>query len=411
MKLTYIRCNNKNICEKRKKEISTNAEVITKVVTSGKNILKKEIKELKEIIKNQNVEKLEVYYLNEKSKEILEKELGVKVVIMDEVKIKNPSKKLKFLFELLEILKKRDLKANDIIFNGYSKQSALNFLHELEEVFSPLVYSQNIKEGKVFKLRKGENIIREIFEKIDSLEYIQNLLNSLSEKDLRTLSKETKKFISEDKDLVIFKTRPFEKLNKYDNITFRELKKAVKEKRFIDIYGYQVAVDRVEGYEKEDYENVIPLKIVFMENNWYIAGVVNDKKHGKIVRFFRIGFIDDFVVKDKIPLNELKKEYFKFLEEFETPFTLYGKEWKKAILKIDSSKAFYFEKKNLFPKQKLLKKDDKGNLIIEVFYTQPMEILPNIKKWLPFVEIMESEDGSIEKELKKDLQNALKKIP
>jgi len=435
MKLIYIRCNQEHVCRKKEKEIKNlekNNEVIiiTKKVTSGKKILKKEIKELKDIISNYQVNKLEIVYIDEKYIDKLKDELGIEVGEYEQSHnsaTKTVPEQLKIMFELIKFLNKsfisfqknKNCKTNDFvskrdlvyIFGGknISKQTALTYMHRLEELFSPLIYSERKKDGLVFKLREGDNILREIFEKIESLEKIHNLLSSLSEEDIKLLSEETQKFIRNDKDLIIFKTHPFEELSAYDNEIYKKIKQAIKEKRYIDVLGYEKKIN-VDGYEREDYFDVIPLKFIFMENNWYFAGVVNDEKKGKFVRFFRISFIDDINIKGKVSKSEFKEEYYKFIEEFETPFTHFGKKWKKAKLKIDSSIVMYFDRKKHFPKQKRVRIDENNNMIIEVGYTNEMDLLPMIKKWLPLIEVIESEDGSIEKSLERDLQIALKKL-
>jgi hypothetical protein len=70
----------------------------------------------------------------------------------------------------------------------------------------------------------------------------------------------------------------------------------------------------------------------------------------------------------------------------------------------------YFDRKKHFPKQKRVGFDENNNMIIEVGYTNEMDLLPIIKKWIPLIEVIESEDGSVERELKKSLQKALKAL-
>ena len=224
MTLVYIRCNKQSParCDEREKELkNSDYKIIKRLVTSGKKILKKEIKELKNYVQENNIDEIRVYYSDEKNIEKLRKELGIKVFLDDEVKIKSPSSKLKFFIDILKELKDRDITSEDKIFSDVSKQTKLNYINELVEVFKPLVYTETTKKGKVLKLLKEENIIREIFDKIDNINNIHELLSStLSEKDINLLSEETKKFIKEDKELILFKSRPFEKLNKLDNSSF-----------------------------------------------------------------------------------------------------------------------------------------------------------------------------------------------
>ena len=63
--------------------------------------------------------------------------------------------------------------------------------------------------------------------------------------------------------------------------------------------------------------------------------------------------------------------------------------------------------KKFFPSQKFISEDENG-VIFTINYTQPLEILPFIKRWLPSMEILEPQE--LKDELKKDLEIALKKI-
>jgi predicted DNA-binding transcriptional regulator YafY len=63
--------------------------------------------------------------------------------------------------------------------------------------------------------------------------------------------------------------------------------------------------------------------------------------------------------------------------------------------------------KKFFPSQKFISEDENG-VIFTINYTQPFEILPFIKKWLPSMEILEPQE--LKDELKKDLEIAIEKI-
>ena len=78
-----------------------------------------------------------------------------------------------------------------------------------------------------------------------------------------------------------------------------------------------------------------------------------------------------------------------------------------ALLKASPKVAIYFKEgmKLFFPTQKFKKKLDDGSIIFSIDFTQDMEILPFIKKWLPDIEILEPED--LRKTFKKQLKIAL----
>ena len=414
MRVLYLRYNknSKKKAEKEQKELQRfYDEVILAPVTSGRKILKKEIEYIENLLNKEDIEKLVIKYTAPEELSKFKKEIREKIEIFEEEKnYISPREEVKVYFEILKKLKEKELNIKkdkfffEKILGKRSEQTYFNYMEKLLELFSPLIIKEHKKDGVYYSLRDADNIILEVFEKVDDIIEIGNILATLSDKDIKNLSLKTREFIKRGKSDFLFKSRPFENLSEDSKLVFKEIKRAIKEKRFLDIYGYLIPVNNLKGYEKEDYEDVLPLKIIFMENNWYLAGVI-DNNNEKIVRFFRIAFIDDCKAKETYPKNLLKKEYIEFLENFETPFTLYKEKWKKAILRIHPDKVFYFEQKPHFPKQKIINKD-KSNFLIEVKYTQYLEIAPIIKKWIPYIEVVECDDDLKEK-LKKELQNYL----
>ena len=59
------------------------------------------------------------------------------------------------------------------------------------------------------------------------------------------------------------------------------------------------------------------------------------------------------------------------------------------VLEVDKSKAFFFENKKYLKSQEILNKQDNGNLLIKYRVTQEMEIEELIKRWIPFVKVVE----------------------
>ncbi len=377
---------------------------------SGNNILNKEIKEIKKWVNKHNIKELFITNLSKKEAEKLQKELGIDVEI-----IKNNKNISDKIFALLLLLKRLSIKGNlkvkedfewlkEKLQKNITKATFLNYLKDIEIILNDdrfnkreVVEVKNINKSEIELnlIRKGDLILK-IFNEIDDVEKLSEYLVEIDDETMHMLDEITKKRVKSLKEKIIYKQKPFENLDNIRDI-FLEFEEAIKNRKIIEFI------------EKEDgviHYNIIPLKLVFMENNWYLAGVDKNK-----VKFFRLNFIDDFKIgKKEFSKNSLKKEYFRFLEEFETPFTEFGKKWKKLVLKVDKSKKHYFEKKVHFPREKDKETDKDGNLIIECAYTQPLEVLPIIKKWLPFVEVIESEDGSVEEELKKDLLLALNKL-
>ena len=104
----------------------------------------------------------------------------------------------------------------------------------------------------------------------------------------------------------------------------------------------------------------------------------------------------------KFQKNSVEK-YQKYLQNIQNSMTLYGVEPKKAKLLAKKEIAHYFKKdmKKFLSTQKFIEENDKG-VIFELSYTQPKEILPFIKKWIPNLLIIEP------KELKEEFMSELK---
>ena len=98
-------------------------------------------------------------------------------------------------------------------------------------------------------------------------------------------------------------------------------------------------------------------------------------------------------------IEETSKTYHKnreiedFIKDIQTPFAFYRRDYKKylidIVLEVDKSKAFFFENKKYLKSQEILNKQDNGNLLIKYRVTQEMEIEELIKRWIPFVKVVE----------------------
>ncbi len=95
-----------------------------------------------------------------------------------------------------------------------------------------------------------------------------------------------------------------------------------------------------------------------------------------------------------------------FIKDIQTPFSFYKRDYKKhlinVVLEVDKSKAYYFENKKYLKSQEKLKTLDNGNLFLSFKVTQEMEIEELIKRWIPFVKVIEpiSLKDKIESDLK-----------
>jgi len=213
--------------------------------------------------------------------------------------------------------------------------------------------------------------------------------------------KELENFTNKNKIVYKFINTPFEDMKQLKkNGILKKLESAVKlrEYRKIKFTGLEKALD-----------NQKCLKLLFIDNNWYIATVGEDE----IARLSRVSFVEDVSYASnigKFQKSSVAKQ-MKFIEnDIQNSFSLYGKDKKIATIKAASDKARYFKKgmKKFLSSQKFKEELSDGSVVFTVEYTQSLEILPLIQKWMPNLVIIEPEE--LKEEYRKILVQSLKAL-
>ena len=190
------------------------------------------------------------------------------------------------------------------------------------------------------------------------------------------------KNIKEDEGIFLFKSTPFENLdNEKHKKIFSILKLAVKN------HEYRTIVYQKNKLQK--FEDVKCLKMIYMNNNWYLA-IENEKKHFRVLR---LSFIEEvlYASADKENYQPSRIEFYnEYFASLQNAMTLFGKPFKKATLKVSPHVALYFaeDMKPFFPSQEYVRTEEDGSIIFTVAYTQALEILPFVKQWQPDIEIV-----------------------
>ena len=181
-----------------------------------------------------------------------------------------------------------------------------------------------------------------------------------------------------------------------------------KDKRIIDFYDNLIYAIKNHKYLRLEfaydkikiYDNVKPIKIVFIDNNWYIAfEYKNTSKEDFVFRrltFMRgLMFLRDFTYskKDSFHTKDLDK-YLEFIKNIQSSMSIYGVDKKVATIKATPYIAKYFKKdmKKFLSSQKFKEELEDGSIIFTIEYTQDLEILPFIQKWLPDLIILEPKE-------------------
>ena len=220
-----------------------------------------------------------------------------------------------------------------------------------------------------------------------------SLFNDLNKHEKEKVSKQLK----EDSDIFLFRTNPLEVLQ--DELSKRylsELRNAVKNKECRNIKYKYIG-------EMENLIDVKCLKIIFTDSNWYLA--IEDTERN--FRLLRVAFIVSLSKSSKKYEGKILKEYETYFNKIQNAMSLPSEPLQRALLKASPKVAIYFQegRKLFFPSQKFKETLGDGSVTFSIDFTQDMEILPFIKKWLPDIEILEPR--SLREAFKEQLEIAL----
>ena len=320
-----------------------------------------------------------------------------------EIKIYRIFELMKRLAKGEELYAQNEKLLNELEVDERTLRRYLKDIHELYDYIIITQKKQKVIDGKkvtVYRVADKEKDVSEIFKfflkESSDLGWLLQIAYEYDPKLLKDERDRFEKILKENSNAYLFISTPFEDL-KNDNLKkiFNNLKTAVLNREYRNIVFYD-----------KRYEDVKCLKLVFMSNNWYLAGEI---KEGKF-KFFRLSFIKEVSYSKKTGFNpSVLNRYKNFFKSIQNPMTL-NKTFKTAYLKATPKVAHYFKKdmKQFFPSQEYIKTLNDGSVEFSVKFTQPMEILPFIKQWLPEITITEPQE--LKKALLEDLRKALQKM-
>ena len=307
--------------------------------------------------------------------------------------------KVKNMFVLMEILADRKtIQSNDTKLAdelGCSLKTLSRYLNDISTLYTDIITIKKKGRPATYELVDISYVFEKIITTRDDLYWFFDLIERWDSDIFKDMDY---KVSHKEKDIISIKNSPFEELeSQKQKDMFASLKSAIMAKSYIDIhYIYN---------EPRVHKQAIPLKLIFMERNWYVAIV--DAETG--FRFLRVFFIEKITNQSKKTyMNDIDKkelsEYGEFLKVFQNPMTLYGKPIQTATLKASPKIAKYFQAhmKRYFVSEKFIEESSDGSVIFTVEYSQPLEILPFIKRWLPDLKIISPQ--SLEDELCSDLE-------
>jgi predicted DNA-binding transcriptional regulator YafY len=325
--------------------------------------------------------------------------------------------KVKNLFELMEMfydgqeISSHDEKVQELF--EVDERTLRRYLNELSERYPEMIVVTKEKQegaGKrsssVYKVPNKEKDVSEVlrffFERSNDLSWLLQMINSNDPKLLKNSELDTEfkehmeAVIKEDEEIFLFVNTPFETLGEGEMQAYlNTLKTAVKNHEYRKI----TYLHRGEPITS----TVKCLKLVFTDNNWYLAAELEDGAF----RFIRLAFIQDLdYAKNKESYQKsVLAKYADFFDSIQNAMTLNAPRKTATILaRAEHNVSSYFKKgmKPFFPSQKCVKEREDGSVVFTVEYTQPLEILPFIKRWAPDLVVLEPES------LRKEMAEAMK---
>ncbi len=223
---------------------------------------------------------------------------------------------------------------------------------------------------------------------------LQNTLNStelymlknilkLSDKSKLSLTKNIdnniKKAIikEEENSPYLFKQKPYEEIFIHRE-KFKKLEYAVKYKKEIEF--------KYTNLDKISYFIVKPYKILFINENFYLASQNKDNKF----TLSRIALMDE--IKETNNSFLINIDMMDFIYFMQSPWATYKENFrnhlKKVIITIPKREAKYFKLKKFMPSQEIIDEDKHGTITICFTVSSENEVSGLIKQWIPYVNVI-----------------------
>lgn len=290
-------------------------------------------------------------------------------------------KRLLYILEQFEKRPNQTLDMYDVDIQrefGISPKTVGRLLDQIaEELDSIEVFTQNRR--KSYRLIKPVDIFTEAFDHSHEIGWLFNLAQEADPELFSGLEKLTRK----NNRIYHIKNSPAEDIKTLEQKEiFKHLKRAVERREYRKI--------TFKGKEHPQ-DNLKCLKLMFMEGNWYVAYVEADQ-----LCFGRISFIEkvEYATNASTYQPAGVQKQMDFLETVQNAMTRYDRLLRSARLQALPPIAKYFERgmKPFLSTQQYEKTLEDGSVIFTLNYTQSIEILPFIQKWLPDMVILSPQE-------------------
>ncbi|GHS86304.1 hypothetical protein FACS189487_00300 [Campylobacterota bacterium] len=317
------------------------------------------------------------------------------------------------LFILLsKLCKGAELYPQDAVLQeelAISERTLTRYIKTLEDIFIDQIIKQQKRVGDsakpvtVYRLRNDDKdmlaILKYMAEERNDINYVlqsvyandPTMIKSFNDDEIREAISRN---LNANKDAYLIRTSPFEDMQ---SPFATKLFIAVKNREYRDItYRFNDTIT---------FKNAKCLKLIFTDNNWYLACETAENR----LQLLRINFIVgvDYSTNKTSYQKSVLERYQTFFDRLQNAMSLCDKPLKRAVCKARPNIARYFAigMKQFFISQKYIETTQNGSIIFSINYTQPLEILPFIKRWLPDIEVLEPQE--LKDTLRSDLSSAL----
>ena len=197
-------------------------------------------------------------------------------------------------------------------------------------------------------------------ERFACLTGIKDLFPTLKNEFLREL------FDSRISQAYLVKGHHYEDLSRKSH-EFKQLEQAILQHRWIQFM-----------YKEKSYRSQ-PYKLVNHKAIWYLAAVTDEQ-----LKAFSFSQLQRVVIECEIFTPDTKIHNTIANEDS----IWFSENKREIVLKVDSSVAYYFQRRDLLPNQQIDKTLEDGSLIVSSRIAHDHQILPLIRYWLPNIEVI-----------------------
>ena len=127
---------------------------------------------------------------------------------------------------------------------------------------------------------------------------------------------------------------------------------------------------------------VEPFKILYHGGFWYLVAM-----HDGIVKKFLLDFIEGMRSTGKT-CREVPESVRKTISDAQTIW-FEDKEPDRVTVEFDADVAHFFERKSIFPRQEIVRKEKDGKIVVSFDVHNDMDFRDHIARWIPYFRVLE----------------------